>query len=59
MRQGMKRPLGMLAPYVQQAMKKYTMNRISSVGRVNAPVCNGEKSCGSHVISPTYIVVVM
>jgi hypothetical protein len=38
MMQGMKRPLGIPAPYVQQATKKYTRKMIQRVGREKAPV---------------------
>ena len=36
-RQGTKRPLGIPAPYVQQAMKKYTIRAKTRVANVNAP----------------------
>ena len=37
-RHGMNSPLGMPAPYVQQANIKYMKNTIHRVGRVNAPI---------------------
>ena len=36
-RQGTKRPLGIPAPYVQQAIMKYTIRVKPRVARVNAP----------------------